>query len=323
LVSQQKGVAMLYKKILVPLDGSALAEKALPYAKTIAKLKKSKVILFAVSLNIFVDRRDRLFSSYLEVNAKELNAEGIKTTTVTSYGDVAKEIVKYANNNKMDLIVISTHGYSKAKRWMFGSITQKVLYGTEIPVLLIKSKSPRLSGDFNRILLPVDGSPFSEFTFPYAEELTKKANKEILLLHICEPPIVPSYGSQPINPTWKKYRDDMWAETERLSTSYLKKTMAAMKKKGIKVKSRVVKAQTKEVVKTIMQISKEENIDLIIMATQGRGGVTRWVYGSVANKIVEEFSQPILLIRPATSIPLSPPQNILDDIWQGYIGSKV
>jgi nucleotide-binding universal stress UspA family protein len=292
---------MAYKKILVPLDGSELAEKALPYAKTIAKLKNSNVILFAVSLTIFVDRRDRLFASYVEVNAKELNEEGIKATAATSYGDVAEEILKYANNNKMDLIVMATHGYAGAKQWMFGSITQKVLYGTGIPVLLIKSKSPQVSVEFNRILLPVDGSPFSESTFPYVEELTKNTNGEILLLHICEPPIVPSYGSRPINPTWKKYRDDMWAEMEQQSTIYLKKTKAALKKKGIKVKSRIAKAQTGEVAQTIMKISKEENVDLIVIATQGRAGVSRWVYGSVANRIVEEFSQPILLIRPAKS----------------------
>ena len=313
---------MEYKKIIVPLSGSELAEKALPYAKSIAKLKKSQVILFAVSLTVFIDRRDRLFTSYLEVTAKQLNTEGIKTVTATGYGDVAEEIAKYANNNKIDLVVMATHGYSKAKQWMFGSIAQKVLYGTEIPVLLIKSKTPEVSAEFNRILVLVDGSSFSESTFPYVEELTKKTNTEILLLHICEPPIVPSYGLRPINPTWKKYQDNMWGEMEKLSTTYLNKTMAALKKKGMKVKSRVVKAQTGEITQTIKQVSKEENVDLIVIATQGRTGVIRRVYGSVANRIVEELSQPILLIRPATSIPPAP-QNLLDDIWQSYIGSKV
>ena len=313
---------MAYKKILVPLDGSEIAEKALPFVKSIAKLKNSNVILFAVSLTVFVDRRDRLFTSYLEVTAKELKQEGIKATTATSYGDVAREIVKYANNNKIDLIIMATHGYSRAKQWMFGSITQKVLYGTKIPVLLIKSKAPEVSVEFNRILLTLDGSPFSESTFPYVVGLAKNTNKEVLLLHICEPPIVPSYGSRPISRTWEKHRDDMWKEMEGLSTSYLKKTMAALKKKGIKkVKSRVIKAQSAEVAKTIMQISKEENIDLIIMAARGRSGVSSWVYGSIANKIVDEFSRPILLIRPETSIP-SAPQNLLDDIWQGYIARK-
>ena len=312
---------MFYKKILVPLDGSEIAEKALPFVKSIAKLKNSNVILFAVSLTVFVDRRDRLFTSYLEVTAKELNKQGIKTSIAISYGDVAREIVNYANNNKIDLIVMATHGYSRAKQWMFGSITQKVLYGTKIPVLLIKSKAPDVSVEFNRILLPLDGSPFSESTFPYAVGLAKNTKKEVLLLHICEPPIVPSYGSRPISRSWEKHRDDMWKETEGLATNYLKKTMAALKKKGLKVKSRVIKAQSAEVAKAIIQISKEENIDLIIMAARGRSGVSSWVYGSIANKIVDEFSKPILLIRPETSIP-SAPQNLLDDIWQGYIANK-
>ncbi len=309
----------MYENILVPLNGSELSEKALPYAKSIAKTKNSNVILFAVSLKIFVERRDHLFASYLEVYAKELNAEGIKATTATGYGNIAAEIVKYANNNNIDLIAIASHGYSGAKQWMFGSIAQKVLYGTTIPVLLIKSKSPEVSVELNRILVAVDGSSFSESTFPYVEELAKNTNKEILLLHICEPPIVPSYGSRPINKNWKKYRDNMWAETENQATNYLKKTTAAMMKKGLKVKSRVVKAQTEKVVQSIMQISKEENVDLIIITTHGRTGFSSWTYGGIASRIVKEFSQPILLIRPATTKPPSPPENLLDDIWNSYI----
>jgi nucleotide-binding universal stress UspA family protein len=293
---------MSYKKILVPLDGSELAEKALPYARSIAKLKKSQIILFAVSLTIFVDRRDRLFSSYLDVNAKELNAEGLKTTTATGYGDVAEEIIKYANNNQIDLIIMATHGYSRARRLMFGSVTQKVLYGTRIPVLLIKSKSPEVSVEFNRILVPVDGSPFSESTLPYVEDLARRTNKEILLLHICEPPV---------------------SEMEHLAANYLSEKVAALKKKRIKAKFKVVRAQTGEVVKTIMKAAKEESADLVAIATQGRAGISRWVYGSVANRVVEELSYPILLIRPETSIPSSTSQNLLDDIWHSYLGGKV
>ena len=314
---------MAFRNILVPLNGSELSEKALPYAKNIAKLKKSRLVLFAVSLTIFAERRDRLFTSYLEITANALNAEGIKAVAATSYGDVAKEIVQYANNNKIDLIVMATHGYSKAKKWMFGSVTQKVIYGTEIPVLLIKPKPSEISGEFNRILVPVDGSAFSEATLPYVVELTKRTDKEILLLHVCEPPIVPSYGLKPINPTWKKYRDDIWDEKEKMATTYLAKKSAELKKNRVKVTSRIVKAQSGDVVKTIMQVSKEENIDLMAVATQGQTGISRRVYGSVANRIVEEASLPVLLIRPEPSTSPYPPQNLLDDIWQSYIGSKV
>ncbi len=300
---------MLYQKILVPLNGSDLAEKALPYARSIAKLKKSNLILFSVSLTMFVERRDRLFSSYLEIKSKELHEEGIKATIATSYGDVAEEIIKYTRNNKPDLIVMATHGYSGAKKWMFGSITHKVLYNTKIPVLLIKSQSSESSVEFNKILVPVDGSSFSESTFPHVEELSRNTKREVLLLHVSEAPVVPSYGSRPINPTWKKYRDDTWAEMEKQAVAYLDKVRGALKKKRIKVQSKVVKAEIGKVAQTIMQISREDKADLIIIATQGRSGVSRWVYGSIANRIMEESSQPVLLIRPSAAIPAPSPKN--------------
>jgi nucleotide-binding universal stress UspA family protein len=313
---------MAFKNILVPLDGSELAEKALPYARTIARLKDSNIVLFAVSLTIFVERRDRLFSSYLDATARALNDDGIKTTTAMGYGEVSEQIVKYANSNKIDLIVMSTHGYSGAKKLMFGSKTQKVLFGTTIPVFLVKSKSPEVSGEFSRILVPVDGSPFAESTFPYVTELAKKTGSEVLLLHICEPPVVPSYGSAPINPKWKKYRDEMWSEVENLSTNYLTNIVATFKKKGVKTRFMVVRAQTGEVPKNIIKAAKDENIDLIITATQGRSGVAGLVYGSVANKLVESSTLPMLLVRPEMTTPLSPPQTLLDDIWHGYMANK-
>jgi nucleotide-binding universal stress UspA family protein len=296
---------MAYQKILVPLDGSDLAEKALPYTKAIAKLKNSEVILFAVSITPEGYRRDRLLKSYLDVNAKELDSQGIQVTTTVAYGEVAEEIIEFADKNKVDLIIISTHGYSGIKRWMLGSITQKVLYGTCAPVLLIKSKSPQIAKiDFKKIMIPLDGSPFSETTFPYIEELAKGTETEILLLQVSESPVVPSYGLRPINPTWEKYRDDLWSELQKQAGEYLEKIKTNLENKGLQVKTQVAKEEIGEVAQSIMQIAQKEEIDLIVMAAHGRTGVSRWVYGSVANRIVQESAEPILLIRPA--IPSGP-----------------
>ena len=290
---------MAYQKILVPLDGSELAEKALPYTKTIAKLKNSEVVLFAVSITTSGGRRDRLLKTYIDVNAKNLKAKGVKVSTAVVYGDVAEEIIEYADKNKMDLIIISTHGYSGIKRWMLGSVTQKVLYGACTPILLIKSKSPEISNvEFKKILLPVDGSPFSEATFPYVEELTRNTNAEVILVEISEPPIVPSYGNRPINPTWEKYRDTLWVELQQHASEYLEKVKSDLGKKGMKIKSQIVKCEVGETAHNIMQLANKERVDLVVIATHGRTGISRWVYGSVANRVVEESVQPILLIRP-------------------------
>jgi nucleotide-binding universal stress UspA family protein len=291
---------MAYQKILVPLDGSELAEKALPYTKTIAKSKNSEVILFAVSITTSGGRRDRLLKTYMDVNAKSLKTNGIKVSISVAYGDVAEEIIEYADKNKVDLIIISTHGYSGIKRWMLGSVTQKVLYGTCTPILLVKSKSPEISNvKFKKILLPVDGSPFSEATFPYVEELIRNTNAEVILVEVSEPPMVPSYGNRPINPTWVKYRDTLWAKLQQHASEYLEGVKSDLIKRGIKIKSQVVKCEVGETAHNIMQLAKKETVDLVVIATHGRTGISRWVYGSVATRVVEESVQPILLIRPA------------------------
>ena len=292
---------MAYKKILVPLDGSELAEKALPYTKAIAKLKNSQVTLFAVSVTTPGSRRTRLLKTYMDVSANSLKTKGIKVSTAIAYGNVADEIIEYADKNKVELIVISTHGYSGIKRWMLGSVTQKVLYGTCTPVLLIKSKSPEISEvKLKKILLPIDGSPFSESTFPYVEELAKKSNAEVILVEVSESPVVPSYGDRPINPTWGKYRDTLWTELHQHSSEYLEKVKSDLLKKGLNIKSQAVKSKVGETALKIMKLANKEKVDMVVIATHGRTGISRWVYGSVANRIVQESVQPVLLIRPTT-----------------------
>ena len=103
--------------------------RAIPYAKTIAKTKGSELILFTVSI-ASVEQLDRPMKAYLELNAKELQSQGIKASVAIVYGNVADEIVSFADKNNIDLIIISTHGYSGIKRWVLGSVARKVLYGT-------------------------------------------------------------------------------------------------------------------------------------------------------------------------------------------------
>jgi len=234
----------------------------------------------------------------------QLTAESFFITAI-AYGNVADEIVSFADKNDIDLIIISTHGYSGIRRWVLGSVARKVLYGTGVQVLLAKSKAPKVShAELKRLLLPLDGSPFAEAPIPSIEELTKGTKTEIVLTTVCKPPLVPSYGDRPINPTWKKYRDELWAETQKQASEYLNKVKTKFEKQGMKVKSQVIPGDLGRVGESIMQAAQNEKVDLIVMTTHGRSGVSRWVYGGVANRIMEQSMQPILLIRP--SIPKEP-----------------
>lgn len=291
---------MAYKRLLVPLDGSELAERALPYAEAIAKTRGSEVLLFTVSI-AFAEQLDRPMKAYLELKAKELQSQGIKASSAVSYGNVPDEIVGFADKNNIDLIVISTHGYSGIKRWVLGSVARKVLYGTGIPVLLVKSKAPKVSQvELKKLLLPLDGSPFSESPIPFIERLIKDTGAEIFLTLVCEPPLVPSYGDHPINPTWEKHRDAVWAEAKQQAAEYLKSMETRLKKQGMKVGGQVLSGELGRVAETILQAAQKEGVDLIVMATHGRSAVSRWVYGGIANRIAEQSVHPVLLIRPTT-----------------------
>jgi nucleotide-binding universal stress UspA family protein len=290
---------MAYKRLFIALDGSELSERAIAYARAIAKARGSEVILFTVSI-ASVEQLDRPMKAYLELKAKELQSQGIKASSAIAYGSVPDEIISYADKNNIDLIIISTHGYSGIKRWVLGSVARKVLYGTGVQVLLIKSKAPKISQiELKKLLLPLDGSPFSESPIPSIEQLTKGTGTEIVLTLVCEPPLVPSYGDHPINPTWEKHRDTLWSEAKNQASEYLKKMETKLKKRGMKVKSLVIPGELGRVAETILQTAQREKVDLIAMATHGRSAVSRWVYGGVANRIVEQSLQPVLLIRPS------------------------
>lgn len=290
---------MAYKKLLVPLDGSELAERAVPYAQAIAKARGSEVILFTVSI-ASAEQLDRPMKAYLELKVKELQSQNIHASSAVAYGNVPDEIVSFADKNKIDLIIISTHGYSGIKRWVLGSVARKVLYGTGVQVLLVKSKAPKVSQvELKKLLLPLDGSPFSESPIPFIEQLTKGTGAEVFLTLVCEPPLVPSYGDHPINPTWEKHRDSVWTEEKQQASEYLKQTEAGLQKRGMRVKSQVIPGELGRVAETILREAQKEKVDLIAMATHGRSAVSRWVYGGIANRIVEQSLQPVLLIRPS------------------------
>jgi len=151
----QKGVAM-YKKILVPLDGSEFGECSLEHVKAVASGNSaSKIILFRVVEPLSVEDVSKLAiagddllhkvemdnqneaRNYISQIKKELAKSGLKAETVVVDGEAADEILAYARNNKVDLIVMTTHGRSGISRWFFGSVAQKVLQHSPIPILLI------------------------------------------------------------------------------------------------------------------------------------------------------------------------------------------
>jgi nucleotide-binding universal stress UspA family protein len=150
----------VYNKILVPLDGSKLAECALPYAEELAKgCGTEKVILVSVTERVqgyraledpgqplgqrlapeAFGKKEKQAQRYLDRIAKKLEAKGIKADTEVLLGNPAEEIVIYAKHPGCDIIVMSSHGRSGPSRWAHGSVADRVFRASNVPVLMVKA----------------------------------------------------------------------------------------------------------------------------------------------------------------------------------------
>ena len=145
----------MYKKILVPLDGSELAKKGLEEAEKLALTFGSEIVLFQVVpfmpiygspelvTPLIVDEKQKETAErYLRNLTEEVKKKGLKATSTVKTGQqVAVEIIDFAKGSGVDLIVMNTHGRSGITRWVLGSVTHKVLTRAETPILLLRSKA--------------------------------------------------------------------------------------------------------------------------------------------------------------------------------------
>lgn len=147
---------MIYKKILVALDGSALSEAALPHAQALANAEESQIFLLRVSVDpaaefsfsdpsiadSIVQEMEAETLAYMQSVRGKLQKAGFRTSFLIREGAIAENILSTAAEIQADVIVMSTHGRSGIKRWMLGSIADRVVAHSDIPVMLIRPQSP-------------------------------------------------------------------------------------------------------------------------------------------------------------------------------------
>lgn len=187
----------MIRQILVPLDGSKLAESILPSVEEFARLAGASVTLLQViePIESVVDlfgqeypgvERDlqaadeRVAHTYLTGIAQRLNRAEIVAHTRVVVGPVAETIIQLAH--EFDLIAMATHGRSGIGRWVFGPVADKVLHGATVPVLLVRAGRAAVAAGWpRRILVPLDGSGLAEQALPLAALLARRAGAELIL----------------------------------------------------------------------------------------------------------------------------------------------
>lgn len=296
----------MYERILVPLDGSELAEAALPYAEEFTGRLGSEVILMSVAHSLEV-LEQRGYQSYIQ-RTVEIVKEGagrylgkavggvMKVESAILIGNPAEEIVDFADKMGIDLVVMATHGRSGITRWALGSVADKVLRAIKQPIVLIRASGshPEVceKGILGKLLVPLDGSKEGEAVVPYVEELASKLGAEVVFLQVV--PLayhVEIAGDMAVQ---VPYMEEEMEPLKVSAKSYLERVGGVFESKGIitKYEVRIGVAAHK-----IIELADEVNVDMVAMSTHGRSGVGRWVFGSVAEKIAHSANIPVLLVR--------------------------
>ncbi len=311
----------MFKRILIPLDGSTRAESAIPVAARIARAYGASITLLRVVETpveygshptppasyakeaINADLAEA--TSYLETVAKAEELAGIEVATKALFGAVAPTIIAAAKINHSSLVVMCSHGYTGFKRWMLGSVADHIARHSTTPVLILRESAPVpaiAAKQPVRALVALDGSPLSEAVFePVAYLVSALAAStsqqgELHLLRVVDLP----FGSGKLkSQTYidSKTRD----EAIKVAQDYLETLSAHLKMGGLANLDIAVKTKVEsdpDVAEAIIKQTEDGPVDLIAMATHGRGGMRHFVMGSVTERVLHHSKLPLLIVRP-------------------------
>jgi nucleotide-binding universal stress UspA family protein len=310
--------------MLVPLDGSELSEVVFPYAKELAGRLGLDVILLhvhspeeggAVPLHrAYIEHKAELIKQKSQEVQEKVGSgsvgPAIKVRGELAVGHPAEEILRFAGENDIDLILMATHGRSGIRRWVMGSVADKVLRAAKVPVWLVRAGIPEGivydKWPQRTILVPLDGSELAETVLPHVEALAKQRGAElveVVLLSVCEPSGASGYyppsarfetekGAVHVMP-----RDFARAQATRqkmLAKQYLTGVEKRLKDAGLRVRSEL---RVGDAANEIIDYASNSPFNLIVMATHARSGFSRWAYGSVTTKVLQGVSSPMFLVR--------------------------
>jgi nucleotide-binding universal stress UspA family protein len=289
----------MYKKILVPLDSSELAEIALPYAEGLAARLGSELTLIHICDSEKAEdypEHEAYIQKIAETVRQRLEVEGIKVEPAHLVGHAAEQIVDYADREDTGLIVMATHGHSGIRRWVLGDVASKVVRATNRPVALIRAEGARIdvreTGVMRKALVPLDGSKESEAIIPHVEELASMLKAEVVLLHV----MAPTYFvySIPGETVQMPFTPEDMERFKAKADHYLETVIAALKNKGINARAEVAIGAAAD---EIIRLADEIQADIVAMSTHGRSGISRWAFGSTADKVLHAGNKPVLLVR--------------------------
>lgn len=296
----------MYRTILVPVDGSKLAERALSLAIPLAEPHQATLLLVHAhapmmpltfgggapvgdaALDAQLERDGRAYVERLVRRTAKLTP--VPVEGVFRVGKVVPTLSAVAAERGADLIVMSTHGRGGFQRLWLGSVADALVRHATVPVLLVRGARPtakRLAGapPFVRLLVPVDGSPRAERAIDAARALVGAAPSRAVLVHVLHPMSAVAGANLKRDPAAEVAAEYLEPLARRVATASLEVRI------DVRIDANVARA--------LLEAVEQHDIDLIVMSGQGLSGVQRLLVGSVADKLIRTATVPVLVVPHA------------------------
>ncbi len=303
----------MFDPILVPLDGSQLAECVLPHVVAIARSFDAEITLLRILeknqasapaaqlfdlLNWQINKTKAAL--YLEKTKARLQESGLRARTIVLEGLVAEGITEYAHNQGVKLIILSSHGHSGLTQWGISSITQKIVLSAPTSVLIVRAHQHDIQAGelsaiplYQRILVPLDGSQRAENVLPIITQLARFHKSQMHLVQVVQTPEMAR--QMPPAPEDIDLSNRVVARNREEAGHYLEQVKSRSYLEGIAVQTHLITSDNAAV--ALHQLGEQEHIDLVTLSAHGYSGNHQWPYGSMVNNFIMYGKVPLLIVQ--------------------------
>ncbi len=316
----------MFEHILVPLDGSQLAECVLPHVVAIARANDSRVSLLRVLDPIGAATRPQSVDpfdwqirkaeaeTYLRDRASTLEKAGLNSMVEVLEGKAAETTIEYAHDHGVKLILMSSHGQSGISGWNVSSVVQKIILRAQTSIMIVRAYKPPSEAigelHYQRILVPLDGSRRAEIVLPAAIALGRYYGGEVLVAHVVKKPDMPR--RTPPSQDDVELANQVIERNRIEAARYLDDLTS---RQDVKIGPRLVVGEN--VTASLHDIVDQSNVDLVFLSAHGYSGETKWPYGSIVISFIAYGTTPLLVVQDLPGDRIEPTEAELAAREQG------
>ncbi|WP_166267519.1 universal stress protein [Marinobacter caseinilyticus] len=319
----------MFERIVIPLDGSCLAEWGLPHAISLSKAFNAQLVLVRVINSeessgngyppdpITWEALRAESSAYLDTVASRLGGLGLKPRVMTLEGEPVDQIIDFVRRDGPTLLVMTSHGIGGHSHYMLGSVVHKSVLHAHVSFLLVRAFSEQCGlleeQQYTRLLVPLDGSKRAECVLTPVEALARADGSDVLLVSVVES-LSERYGLLPQDER-RMFLEELEQQQRVTLERYQNRIRERWAQEGLRVEGQVVSGQSP--IMAVWNLTRKGQVDLVVMAAHGHSGINHWPLGALPLNALIYGETPLLVIQDLEPNEIKPTRADEDasEVW--------